>query len=100
MSRRLTETQLELEIARLRGLELQELRTVWEKHHTTSVPKTLRREMLVRSIVWQIQSRAFGGLKPATRKYLLEVAEATHSKKAVAVTPPLRIRTGTRLIRV
>lgn len=99
MTRRLTEKDLELEIARLRGLELPALRAVWEKHHGTTVPDTLRRDMLVRSILWQIQARAFGGLKPATRKYLLEVADATHSKTSAAPAPPLRIRSGTKLIR-
>jgi hypothetical protein len=100
MPPRLTEKQLELEIARLRGLELSELRAAWEKHHGTRVPKTLRREMLVRSIMWQIQAKSFGGLKPATRKYLLEVADATHSKTLLAPAPPVRIRPGTKLIRV
>jgi hypothetical protein len=56
--------------------------------------------MLVRSILWQIQARAFGGLKPTTRKYLLEVADATHSKTSIAPSPPIRIRPGTKLIRV
>jgi hypothetical protein len=100
VTRRLTEKDLELEIARLRGLELRALRAVWEKHHGTTVPSTLRREMLVRSILWQMQAKVFGGLKPATRKYLLEVAEATHSKTSIAPTPPVRIRPGTKLIRV
>jgi hypothetical protein len=100
VARRLTEKDLELEIARLRGLELPELRIVWEKHHDAVAPKSLRREMLVRSILWQIQAKTFGGLKPATRKYLLEVAEATHSKTSIAPAPPIRIPPGTKLIRV
>jgi hypothetical protein len=100
LTRRLTEKDLELEIARLRGLELPALRAVWEKHHGIRVPKTLRREMLIRSILWQMQAKAFGGLKPATRKYLLDVADAAHSKTSVTPVPPIRIRPGTRLIRV
>lgn len=100
MTRRPTERDLELEIARLRGLELTDLRKVWENHHGLPVPKTLRREMLVRSILWQIQTKAFGGLNPATRKYLVKVADAARSPAAKAPAPPLRIRAGTRLIRV
>jgi hypothetical protein len=100
VARRFTEKDLELEISRLRGLELPDLRAVWEKHHGAIVPRTLRREMLIRSILWQIQAKTFGGLKPAIRKYLLEVANATHSKTSVAPAPPIRIRPGTKLIRV
>lgn len=100
MARRLTEKDLELEIARLRGLRLPDLRAVWEKHHGAAAPRTLRREMLIRSIAWQMQAKAFGGLKPATRKYLFEIADGVHSKTSVVPTPPLRIRPGTKLIRV
>jgi hypothetical protein len=94
------EKDLERKIARLRHLELQELRTVWEKHHDAMAPKTLRREMLIRSIMWQIQAKALGGLKPDTRKYLLEVADAARSKSSAKPAPPIRIRPGTKLIRV
>jgi hypothetical protein len=102
MASRLTEKKLELEIARLRGLELSDLRAVWESHHGTAAPKTLRRDMLIRSILWQMQAKVFGGLKPATRKYLLGVADAARSKTAANRPPPLpiRIRPGTKLIRV
>lgn len=94
------EKDLELEIARLRGLELPVLRAFWEGHYGRVAPRTLRREMLIRSILWQIQAKVLGGLKPATRKYLLAVADAAHSKTKPAPAPPLRIRAGTKLIRV
>lgn len=100
MAPRIIEKDLELEIARLRDLELPELRATWEKHYGAAVPKTLRREMLIRAILWQVQAKALGGLKPATRKYLLEVADAAHSKTGAAPAPPIRIRPGTKLIRV
>jgi hypothetical protein len=102
MAGRLTEKKLELEIARLRSLELSDLRAVWKKHHGAAAPKTLRRDTLIRSILWQMQAKAFGGLKPATRKYLREVADAARSKTAAnrPPSPPIRIRPGTKLIRV
>jgi len=99
VARRPTKRELELEIVRLRGLELTDLRKIWEDHYGLPVPKTLRREMLVRSILWQIQAKAFGGLNPATRKYLVKVADAARSPAAKTPAPPLRIRAGTRLIR-
>ena len=44
--------------------------------------------MLIRSIIWQVQAKAYGGLKPATRKYLREVAEAARSGTPVRALPP------------
>lgn len=100
MSRRPTEKHLELEAARLRGLKLPELRMAWAKHYSLAAPKTLRREMLVQSILYQIRVKAFGGLKPETRRYLDQVADAATTKGAVPPQPPLKVRTGTKLIRV
>ena len=100
MTRRIDDRKLKTEIARLRDLDLRDLRAVWQKHYGTTAPKTLRRKILVLSIAWRIQANAAGGLKPATRKYLRQVAEAARS--GVRVQPPSagRIRAGTRLIRV
>src|SRR3954454_1517298 len=100
MTRQIEHRKLESEIARLRGLDLPQLRTVWQKHHGTTAPKTVRRKILILSIAWRIQADAAGGLKPATRKYLGQVAEAARS--GIVVRPPaaLRIKPGTKLIRV
>jgi hypothetical protein len=97
---------LETEIARLRGLDLPALRAVWKSYYKTPAPKTLRRDMLVRSIAWRIQADAAGGLKPATLKYLRQVAEGARSPRsprsgtAVRAVSNGRIKPGTKLIRV
>ena len=100
MPSRINDRQLKTEIARLRDLDLGDLRAVWQKHYGTTAPKTLRRKILVLSIAWRIQADAVGGLKPATRKYLRQVAEGARS--GVPVRPPStgRIKPGTKLIRV
>jgi plastocyanin len=99
MTRRIEDRKLKAEIARLRDLDLPELRGVWQKHYGTTAPKTLRRKILILSIAWRIQADVAGGLKPATRKYLRQVAEAARS--GMVVRPPApRIKTGTKLIRV
>ena len=59
----------------------------------------MRRELLIRSILWQIQAKALGDISPAVKKYLGQVVEATQSK-AASGPPPARIRAGTKLIRV
>jgi hypothetical protein len=100
MTGRIDERKLEAEIARLRDLGLPELRAVWQKHYGTTAPKTVRRRILILSIAWRIQADALGGLKPATRKYLRQVAEATRSGAVVRPPPPPRVKPGTKLIRV
>ena len=101
MSGRIDERKLNAEIARLRDLELPVLRAVWQKYYGTTAPKTVRRKILILSIAWRIQANALGGLKPATRKYLRQVAEAARSGAVARPPPPSRrIKPGTKLIRV
>ncbi len=96
----LDDSKLEAEIARLRDLGLPELRAAWQKQYGTQAPKTLRRKILILSIAWRIQADALGGLKPATRKYLRQVAEATRAGTKVTSLSSVRIKSGTKLIRV
>lgn len=100
MRRQFDERALEIEIARLRDLELTELRAVWKKHYGSIAPKTVRRKILILSIAWRIQADALGGLKPATRKHLREVAEAARTGAVPPVRAAPRTRAGTRLMRV
>jgi hypothetical protein len=81
-------------------IELTELRAVWQKYYGSVAPKTVRRKILILSIAWRIQADALGGLKPATRKHLLQVAEAARAGTAVPVRAVARNRAGTRLMRV
>lgn len=100
MRGQIDERALEIEIARLRDLELPELRAVWQKHYGSVAPKTVRRKILLLSIAWRIQADALGGLKPATRRQLREVAEAARTGAVAPVRAAARTRAGTRLMRV
>jgi hypothetical protein len=91
---------LEIEIARLRGLDLKDLRAEWERYYGTTVPRTLRRDILVRSIVWQIQAKAIGGLKPEIRRYLRQAAETARAGAPIRAFSSRRIKAGTKLMRV
>jgi hypothetical protein len=73
---------------------------VWQKHYGTTAPKTLRRRILILSIAWRIQANVAGGLKPATRKYLRQVAAAARAGTVVRPAPAHRIKPGTKLMRV
>jgi hypothetical protein len=100
MGGRMNDRKLKTEIARLRDLDLPDLRAVWQKYYGTPAPKTLRRKILILSIAWRIQADETGGLKPATRKYLRQVADAARSGTVVRPPSAGRIKPGTKLIRV
>ena len=100
MIRRINDRRLKAEIARLRDLDLPDLRAVWQKHYGTTAPKTLRRKILILSIAWRIQADVAGGLKPVTRRYLRQVAAAARSGTVVRHPSVGRIKPGTKLMRV
>src|SRR6476646_10249749 len=72
--------------------------------------KFIKRPFLERAIAWHIQAKVYGGLKPATRKYLLKVAEEDFRRRMASikgnaasdVAPPSKypsLKPGMRLVR-
>lgn len=47
----------------------------WLNSFGTAPPKGIKRGLLERACAWQLQAQAFGGLKAATRKALLAIAD-------------------------
>jgi hypothetical protein len=92
---------LEAEIARLPDLGLDELRRRWMALFGRPAPKFFRRKFLVRGIAYRMQVAAYGGLSKATLRRLAQFAEAKQAADAGrAVSNVLRIKPGTKLIRV
>jgi Protein of unknown function (DUF2924) len=82
------------EIARLSGLPLKELKAAWRMEFRRDPAKGMWRDLLVRTLAWRLQERAFGGHDKAT----LELLEAYGQKRA-GDPRCLRLKTGTVLIR-
>ncbi len=97
---RLTKEAVEAEIAGLAGLGLGALRERWSALYGTPAPRSLRRDLLVRAIAYQLQAKAFGGLSPVTKRLLREIAAAAREGRSDASLIGPRVRPGTRLIRV
>jgi hypothetical protein len=57
-----TQEQVEAEIAGLAALSLEELRERWRVLYGNPAPRSLRRDLLMRAVAYQIQVKAFGGL--------------------------------------
>jgi len=61
---------IEAEIERIRSLGLDELRTLWRTTLRGPLPGALNKDLLIRSLCWDLQEQAFGGIDPATEKLL------------------------------
>ena len=87
-----------VEIARLEGLEIDELRAEWRRLHQTPAPKRLSRDILLRGVTYKLQEKAFGGFSKGTlRKLLGSIAGGLSS--AEKFRPRVSFKPGTRLVR-
>ena len=88
-------------IGRLADLSREQLVELWIKAHGRKPPKGVKRALLERSAAYRIQARAVGGLKPATRRHLLALANGRSKKpsQTPAARKPSVPRPGARLVR-
>ncbi len=90
--------QLEEEIACLRTLEADALKTRWTDLYGMEPPPKIRRDLLVRAIAYRLQERVHGGLSASARLHLREVAvQARGTGNKAAALPGLA--PGSRLVR-
>ena len=86
---------VEAEISRIQTLKPDEVRALWRDTFKKEVPKALTRDLLVRTLCWHIQEKAFGGHSPAILKLL-----ASYAKGRTGETNRLRrLKPGTELVR-
>jgi hypothetical protein len=93
---------LEEEIASLPALSKAELLTRWRERLKQPPPSHLNNPLLVPLLAYKLQEQAFGGLKPAYKRRLRQLAESFEqgpTGSAKTVSSPARIKPGTRLIR-
>jgi hypothetical protein len=82
------------EISRLSRLPISELRAAWRTEFRKPPPKGLWRDLLLRTLAWRIQEKAFGGHDKATLK-LLE----SYGQKKSGDQRCQRLKRGTVLVR-
>jgi len=82
------------EIGRLSGLSLRDLRTAWAAEFRREPPKGLWRDLLLRTLAWRLQEKAFGGHDKATLKLLEDSGQKRAGDERCR-----RLKTGTVLIR-
>ena len=93
---------LEVEIAALPKMNLTQLQAKWRRALKKAPPPHIRKPLLVPLLAYKLQEQAYGGLKPDVKRRLRELAAGFHRdprKMGAQCTDPLRIKSGTRLIR-
>ena len=91
---------LAAEIAGLSKLGIDELRERWKSTYGKVPTRELGRSFLTRAIAYRLQERAYGGLKPSTRRLLVRFGEETASGSSPKKKPQIRkAQPGTILIR-
>jgi hypothetical protein len=86
---------VEAEISRIQTLKPDEVRALWRDTFKKDVPKALTRDLLVRTLCWHIQEKAFGGHSPAIVKLLASYAKGRPSEAGRR----RRLKPGTELVR-
>jgi hypothetical protein len=89
----MTDDRIRKEVEFLSAASRQELLDRWQQLHDTPAPEGLSTSLLRRGVIYDVQAQHYGGLSPAHRKTLLQVA----AKKSAA--PPANMKNGARLVR-
>jgi hypothetical protein len=100
MRARFTEpAQIETAIARLRDLDLAALRVEWRKQMRSEPPGFMKRDLLLRAVVYEMQVKAFGGLDRDTARLFDRLASAADPGAVLASLRQRRLKPGTLLVR-
>lgn len=90
------------EIAGLSTMDSPQLIEAWESALKEPAPRHLRRQILLPLLLYKLQEKTHGGLKPEVRQRLRKLAKSFGSGTAGAessLIAPLKFKPGTRLSR-
>src|SRR5512142_2385692 len=90
------------EIAGLSTMDTPQLIEAWESALKEPAPRHLRRQIFLPLLLYKLQEKAHGGLKPEVRQRLRKLAKSFGSGSAGAersLIAPLKFKPGTRLSR-
>jgi hypothetical protein len=90
---------LVVEIASLSQLGIDDLRERWKAMYGKAPSQEIGRSFLTRAIAYRLQERAYGGLRPSTRRLLARVAEETATGSSAKKPQIRKAQSGTILIR-
>ena len=79
--------------------DVKDVRERWKTLYVKEPSSHIGRPFLIRAIAYRLQEKAFGGLKPSTRRLLSRIAEATATGNSPKRPPVRKAETGTILVR-
>jgi len=91
-------SDIEAEIAGLFDRSTQELRLAWRKLHRTEPAFGMSRDLLIRSLAYELQQRALGSPNRALLRRLQTLAAASE-KSALSFEPGVVLKAGATLVR-
>lgn len=94
-----TDDDLETLIAQLPTISLTEVREEWRRR-LRSEPTGQGRDLLARRLAYALQVKAYGGLKPETKRRLKRLYDAFKADPDYTPLPNLGLKEGTVLTRV
>jgi hypothetical protein len=97
-ARKLSRSDIEAEIAGLLDRSTPELRVAWRKLHRTEPPFGISRDLLIRSLAYELQQRAHGSPNLGLRRRLQTLAGASE-KSTLSFEPGVVLKAGTTLVR-
>jgi Protein of unknown function (DUF2924) len=86
-------------LARLKSSSVAELKQLWRELYGSEPPHHISRELLTRAVAYRIQEQVYGGLKPATQRLLLRLANEAQTGGALKTEPAAGASAGTVLMR-
>ncbi|MDP9195622.1 MAG: DUF2924 domain-containing protein [Pseudomonadota bacterium] len=89
--------ELEAQLAALQDLDSNALKDHWRQIYGAEPPKRMSQERLRRAVAYKLQEKVYGGLNPAIRRQLRQMAQDLRQGKKVSA--PVSIKPGTRLVR-
>ena len=96
-----TNPALEKRLAEIPELDMEALRATWAHIYGRPPPKFMSRRLLELAAAYDAQAQVYGGLKPATRRKLLQIGSARTGPPADANPrkPRATLAPGSRLVR-
>jgi|ERR1039458_1065897 hypothetical protein len=91
--------EISAKLEELPNLQTSKLRVLWQELFAKPAHPKLRRDLMIPILAYRIQEKAYGGLKPSTRKRLQKLAEELEQDPNAQLRPNQQIKTGTKLVR-
>ena len=90
---------IEVEILRLQGLDLDGLRQAWRAVFGKAAPTRLPKPILLRVLAYHLQAEELGDLARSTVQILAGIARSSDNSGVPSATAPGGLRPGTVLVR-